>query len=56
MSDQLFKIRNKLTGAWVCYGDMTSELETHDRAIADDLVDELLDYNIEAEVVEVTEP
>lgn len=51
-----FKIRDKKTGEWVCYGQTSDQLETDDRQTAQDLVDELQDYGIDGEVVEVDAP
>ena len=50
-----YKLRNKKTGAWVRYGlgEEGEELETVDRRVAQDLADELQDYCIDAEIVEV---
>jgi hypothetical protein len=47
-----FFIRDKKTGKAVNYGCGAEALETDDRKVAEDLVTELADYAIDAEIVE----
>jgi hypothetical protein len=48
-----YRIRNKKTGELVCYGQTTEVLNPPNKHIAQDLVDELQDYGIDSEIVEI---
>lgn len=49
-----YRLRDKKTGLWICYGDTAEILETDDAKTADELAQECWDYNYEPEVVEFT--